>query len=336
MINKSKGSNSFNALRFVFCVIVIIGHSLDISHTEWLFRNWIDMHISVCGFFILSGYWVTKSYLKNKNPKSFYTKRFLKIFPLYLITVLSCAILLVFFSTLSPKDYFCNPLFWKYVFWNCITLNFIAPSLPGVFGGNPINGALWTIKVELGFYLILPLLVYILDKLSTRRRQNIFLCVIYGLSVLWNILLLVFAPLFGLPTQLAHQLPGFMSFFVSGMMYVYNTTELEKTDKFLLVPAVILFILHYVTKTEILLPFALTIIIMFLGKSWSFFSEIGQPIDYTYGMYLFHFPIINIFAYFGFFTATPVFSILVIIFCVLGMSYVTEKYIQQKINRLIQ
>ena len=73
-------------------------------------------------------------------------------------------------------------------------------------------------------------------------------------------------------------------------MYVYNTTELEKTDKFLLVPAVILFILHYVTKTEILLPFALTIIIMFLGKKLVIFSEIGQPIDYTYGMYLFHFP----------------------------------------------
>ena len=236
MINKSKGSNSFNALRFVFCVIVIIGHSLDISHTEWLFRNWIDMHISVCGFFILSGYWVTKSYLKNKNPKSFYTKRFLKIFPLYLITVLCCAILLVFFSTLSPKDYFCNPLFWKYVFWNCITLNFIAPSLPGVFGGNPINGALWTIKVELGFYLILPLLVYILDKLSTRRRQNIFLCVIYGLSVLWNILLLedVGEKPYELDRKLRHLLQAGIFSQVSGVIFgsFYHCEDgVSKADK---------------------------------------------------------------------------------------------------------
>ena len=39
------------------------------------------------------------------------------------------------------------------------------PNLPGVFAGNTVtevNGALWTLKIEVMFYLILPLLVWLL------------------------------------------------------------------------------------------------------------------------------------------------------------------------------
>ena len=294
------------------------------------------MHISVCAFFILSGYWVTKSYLKNRNIKHFYLKRLFRIFPLYLIAVLGFAAVLVFFSTLEAKEYFTSSHFWKYILWNCTTLNFICPSLPGVFNGNPVNGALWTIKVELGFYLILPLIAHVLDMLQTKRMQNVFLILIYVLSVLWNFLFSLFAERFGIPRQISYQLPGFMSFFVSGMLYVYNDEELHKFDRILIIPAFLLFALHYFTKTEFLLPFVLTVIVMFLGIRLSFLSEIGCPVDYSYAMYLFHFPLINCFTHLGFFNQCPVFAILVIIFSVLGMAFIAEKYIQQKINRLIK
>ena len=330
------GANSFNALRFFFCLVVIVGHCLDISHTEFIYRNWIDMHISVCAFFILSGYWITKSYLKDKNVKLFYRKRAGRILPFYYITVFGFACFLVFFSTFSARDYFTSAGFWKYLFWNTLTLNFMCPMLPGVFNGNPVNGALWTIKVEIGFYLILPLLVLILDKLRTKKRKNAFLIIIYVLSILWNVLLAQFAEKLGLPKQLSYQLPGFMSFFVSGMLYVYNEEQLVQKEHFMIVPAVLLFILHYMTKTEFLLPFSLTVLIMFLGKRLSFLSPIGSPVDYSYGMYLLHFPLINIFTYLDFFEKAPIFLILIIIAAVLGMAFVVEKYIQKKINRLIK
>lgn len=291
------------------------------------------MHISVCAFFILSGYWVTKSYIKNKSFKHFYIKRAFRILPLYFLSVFGFAFLLVFFSTLSASEYFASRGFWKYLFWNTLTLNFISPSLPGCFYGNAVNGALWTIKVELGFYLILPLLVYILDRLASFRKRNIFLAIVYVFSVLWNFLLAHFSQKLGLPKQLSYQLPGFMSFFVSGMFFVYNKDSLKKYESFMIIPAVIVFGLHYLTKTEFLMPFALTVIIIFLGNRLHFFSAIGRPVDYSYAMYLFHFPLINIFTYLGFFEKAPVFSILIIISAVLGMAFIAEKYIQQKINK---
>ena len=101
----------------------------------------------------------------------------------------------------------------------------------------------------------------------------------------------------------------------------------------MILPALIIFALHYITKTEIFMPFALTVMIMFLGNRLHFLSEVGRPVDYSYAMYLFHFPLINIFTYLGFFEKAPVFSILIIISAVLGMAFIAEKYIQQNINK---
>ena len=290
----------------------------------------------MCAFFVLSGYWVTKSYLKNKNVKYFYVRRALRIFPLYFLTVIGFAVGLVFFSTFSAQDYFANVHFLKYIFWNCMTLNFVCPSLPGVFDGNAVNGALWTIKVEIGFYLVLPLLILILEKLPQRRHRNAFLLVVYTLSVLWNFMLAACAEKYGIPKQISYQLPGFMSFFVSGMIYVYNEDAIHRFDRYMLLPAILLFTAHYFTKTEYLMPFVLAYLIMFLGTRLCFLSKIGRPVDYSYAMYLFHFPLINIFTRLGFFSHAPVFAMLMIIASTLGMAFIAEKYIQQKVNALIK
>ena len=62
------------------------------------------------------------------------------------------------------------------------------------------------------------------------------------LSILWNVLLAHFAEKLGLPKQLSYQLPGFMSFFVSGMLYVYNEEQISLKERFMFVPAVLVFI----------------------------------------------------------------------------------------------
>lgn len=59
------GENAFNAIRFFCCLIVIVGHCFDMSHTPFTYRSFIDMHIFVCIFFILSVFGVTKSLLSR-------------------------------------------------------------------------------------------------------------------------------------------------------------------------------------------------------------------------------------------------------------------------------
>lgn len=58
-----------------------------------------------------------------------------------------------------------------------------------------------------------------------------------------------------------------------------------------------------------------------------------MPVDYSYGMYLFHFPLINIYTYFGLFNSTFVGGVGAVIGISFVMAYIAEKYIQSNINR---
>lgn len=293
--------NAFNAIRLFCCLVVILGHCFDLSKIDSSFRKFIDMHISVCVFFFLSGFWVFNSYLKSSSIKEYFRKRVHKLLPMYYITVLGYSILCSFFSELPYGCYFTNKGFWKYLLFNGVFLNFLAPSLPGVFNGEPVNGALWTIKIEVGFYLILPLLVYCLKKLSTKKGKNGFLLVIYVLSITWNYSLSYLGKNSPFVSDLAHQLPGFMSYFVCGMMWIINWDYLLGNINYYIVPSIFIFILHYFTHTEFLLPLSLSVIVIFIGIRFTSLSFIGKPIDYSYGMYLFHFPLINILSFNGWF-----------------------------------
>ena len=327
------GENAFNAIRLLCCLIVIVGHSFDISNTAFAYRKFIEMPISVCIFFILSGFWVTKSFLASKNIKEYAIKRIKRLLPPYYLTVFFFAIICVFYSNLSTKEYFTSAHFWKYLFWNSIFLNFICPSLPGVFEGAAINGALWTIKVEIGFYIILPMLIYFLKKIDTKKKQNILLAFIYIFSVLWNEGLSRLAPVIHIPSQLSYQLPCYMSYFIMGMIFLFNWDNLIDKKHFFIIPAVSIFVAHYFTKTEILMPCALTCILMWAGTTLKCFKRIGMPVDYSYGMYLFHFPLINIYTYYGFYSTSFIGANIAVIGISFIMAFITEKYIQTNINR---
>lgn len=79
--------NAFNALRIFCCSLVITMHILDLSHTESMLRPIFDGHVAVCVFFILSGFWVTKSLLSSEDLKTYFKKRAKRILPLYYISV---------------------------------------------------------------------------------------------------------------------------------------------------------------------------------------------------------------------------------------------------------
>ncbi len=72
----------------------------------------------------------------------------------------------VCFSQLSAADYF--SVDWlKYVAANLLFLNFIHQDLPGLFSINnlnAVNGALWTLKIEVMFYVCVPLFVFMMRK----------------------------------------------------------------------------------------------------------------------------------------------------------------------------
>ena len=162
--------NSFNFLRLVCCLIVIYEHCVVLSGLN--FPCYDLRGIAVKVFFILSGFWVTQSFLKSDSIKNYAIKRFKKILPQYWLVVLVCAVGLSAFSVLPLREYFCNSVFYKYLAANILTLNFIQPNLPGVFEdlalNGSVNGSLWTIKIEIGFYILLPFIVFAVKRLREK------------------------------------------------------------------------------------------------------------------------------------------------------------------------
>lgn len=321
--------NAFNAIRLFLCFVVVFLHSLGMVGISNKYL--LDGHMAVCGFFIISGFWITKSYFDSENLKVFFLKRIKKILPMYYISVIGFSILCLCFSKMTPNDYFGLEYF-KYLFWNCIFLNFMHLSLPGCFNGSAVNGALWTIKIEIGFYIILPVIILILKKIKSNIGKNLFFAVLYIFSVLYNLILKLYAVKWHLPHQLEHQLPGFISFFVVGMFIFLNWNLFLRLKNRLILPAIAIYVLHYFTNTEILFPIALSVIIVWAALLLKKLNCIGKDIDFSWGIYLFHVPIMQIL----FYSVNGNVNIPVYATSVLGISFmftfVIEKYLQKKIK----
>ncbi len=299
--------NNFDFLRFYFAFIVVIGHIIDISGLDIfkIYSPFFNTYISVTAFFCISGFLISSSYVRNKSFKQYLKKRVKRILPPYILVILLSAFLLYFISYYSFNEYFTNPQFSKYLLANLTFLNFLEPCLPGVFTSEKlidcsVNGALWTLKIEVAFYLILPVLLYFIFKF---KRKYIFLLLIYILAVCYK----YFFSQLSIQTGnrvlgiLTHQLPGFMSYFVCGIALYFYFNFFIRHKKYFFLIGIILFVFEKIVGWEIFTPFALSSIIFYFAYSFKFLNSFGKYGDISYGIYIYHCPIIKLITDFGFY-----------------------------------
>lgn len=142
----------------------VVGHVADMKHlTEGGWEGWKRplMVSLVPAFFAVSGFLVTGSALRQRVTRTFLAFRALRIFPALVVEVtLSAVILGFFFTSLTPAAYFTDPQFFRYM-GNMV--GWITFELPGVFTHNPVpnvvNANLWTLPSEFDCYLISALLM---------------------------------------------------------------------------------------------------------------------------------------------------------------------------------
>ena len=149
--NQRLAKNNFDLLRLLFAGTVCLVHAHALSGYDQLeiISRFLSSTIAVDAFFVVSGFLIFMSYERSSSLASYAGKRVRRIYPAYFTIVMSCALGLVVVTTLQPGQYFSIDWF-KYVFWNLSFLNFLHPSLPGVFEGHrvpAVNGALWTLKI---------------------------------------------------------------------------------------------------------------------------------------------------------------------------------------------
>lgn len=309
--NKER-NNSFDFLIFVFALVVVCGHIIAIANIPALkpYGKFFNTYLSVTGFFIISGFLIAQSYEHSSTIGIYLAKRAKRLLPAYLLVVIGCAIGLVIVSTLSPSEYFFSHDWWAYLGANLTFANFLHPSLPGVFDSalindTSVNPALWTLKIEVAFYLVLPLII-----LWLRRSKCTWvpLMVIYLFAVLYKTGLEYVGEHYQLTmaTFMARQLPGFLSYFAVGIT-IYNYSDWFKSHKNrLLLPAVVIYLIESLwLHTEILVPLTYGIIVLWAAWSLPKLNDFAKYGDISYGIYIYHGPVIKIMLTLGLFSSYP-------------------------------
>ncbi|MCI9844292.1 acyltransferase family protein [Flavobacterium pectinovorum] len=294
-------NNCFDFLRFFFAFDILLAHLCELSQSKSLafLSHFSNSSIAVKGFFIISGFLVSKSFTTTPSLKEYFVKRVKRILPAYVVVVFFAAFFLVFSSRYSFIQYFSDPGVYKYLGWNLIFLNFMTPCLPGVFENNlmcAVNGALWTLKVEEGFYVVLPFIFYLIRK--TKKAISILLA-LYILSILYWFVMDFYLnkPL------LAKQLPGYLSYFITGIFLFLNFDFILRYKKTALILSIGLLTVSYFSNFQIdfLYPAAFGTTVIIVAYSIPCFDNFGKYGDFTYGLYIYHFPIIQLFRHYDLF-----------------------------------
>jgi len=289
-----KHNNNFDFLRFLFSFLVVIGHSLILSGKPEFWNDFLAAmpNYSVYSFFVISGFLIYSSFDRLKNIKIYAKNRAKRILPAYFFTVIFFAIILFGFSTTDIKGYF--SLEWiKYLFANLTFANFLKPCIPFVFSNNTgcaVNGSLWTIKVEIMFYAFIPILYYFLNK-KTLKTKNVILVVFYLLSFTYSYFIEKH-----FSYEMSKQLPGSLKYFIIGILLYLNFDFFTRYKMRLLFYAIIMGILEfYFFPIGFFFPLFLGVVIIWFAFSKVPLQNFGKYGDFSYGMYLIHFPIIQIF-----------------------------------------
>ncbi len=340
VVNLSK--NNFDFLRYLFAFSVLFAHINELN--PWFkYRALIIFeHIpAVPGFFIVSGFLIVKSYESYPALKQYLIKRTLRIVPAYSFWIIIISALLYFTGDYGFREYFGSINFLKYLGANLLYQNYLQPCLPGVFEHKTVmcavNGALWTLKIEEAFYIVLPALVLVFRKFCNKKIG--FWILIYILSLVYmNVLSYKNMPV------LARQLPGMMAYFTSGILTYYLINSFLKFKNRLVIPAIILFVLerYYFTgwgiHLTIFTPLTFSIIIFYVAFSFPVLNNFGKYGNFTLGIFIVHFPLIQTSVFFELFlweyswTVVIVITLLSLFLGILSWLYL-EKPVIEKYRR---
>lgn len=278
-------TTGFDYLRIVLSLAVLTWHAFAVCNFETATALWGGPWRAVPAiilpmFFALSGYLVTGSLMRVRLHQ-FALLRVLRIVPaLTFETVLTALLLGPAFTVLPLATYFSSPEFFAY-FLNII--GYIHYTLPGVFAGRMLNAQLWTIPSELECYV---LLIAAAVTGLTARRHLLALVTVAGAAAMT-------LHAFGGETLNPYALLGgrvlVFSFLAGVLIFLYKDRIPYRFDLFALslITAVVLLTFP---KTSYLAGFPVAYATVWLGLTRSPKLAFG---DLSYGVFLFHFPILQ-------------------------------------------
>ena len=315
--------NAFGFLRLLLAILVIFSHSfplggfgIDALEAFTRGRHTVGL-AAVAMFFVLSGFLITRSASGSVSVARFIWHRFLRIFPGYWTCLIVCAfifaplIAFVEYGTLlgifaaprtSPQSFVLHNAGLLHLndFSLLGIVNISPQSIAGLFRHNPvphlINGSLWTLPFEVVCYLGVAVLALCC---VLRRARWVVLAAFVGLWFLCAHSYLYpesFNRCFPVP-GLNVFVPLALSFSAGCLCFVYR----EKIPYSAWIFAVCLILVSLSLPFGVFglaTPIFMTYVFLWLAFTLPF-SRFEARGDYSYGTYIYAFPVQQVFALAG-------------------------------------
>jgi len=177
--------NNFDLIRLLAALQVAV------SHVFWWLQVPLPREVEgllkcfpgVPVFFVVSGFLITRSYVgRQRGLLSYFGSRALRIYPALWLQYVLVIVLMACTGGFALATLL-EPMFWKWLlaamfmgsnFWANLVINYSPFTWDGLYHGYP-SDVLWTIPVELGFYLLVPL---VFSKTLARLRLTPWLIVL--------------------------------------------------------------------------------------------------------------------------------------------------------------
>ena len=313
-----KHYNNFDLIRLLAALQVAL------SHTFWWLQVPLPREVDymlkcfpgVPVFFVVSGFLITRSYTRRqKGMWGYFGSRALRIYPAlwlqYLLVILVMACTGGFAVSMLLE-----PMFWKWLlsamfigsnFYGNMVTNWEPFTWMGLYRSYPAD-VLWTIPVELGFYLLVPL---VFSRTLARLKLIPWMILLsFGASLAYAMHvgpMLINQPASSY-TGMIHSspLPYFWLFLAGATVATYwerlKVFFVGRAAWWLLAWAVITGLYFLNTGTTVvdyrkpnldivLRALLLACVVLALAHTWPWLSRWMRGHDLSYGLYLFHMPL---------------------------------------------
>ena len=295
----------FDFLRIGLACMIVVFHAYWLSGDTYLRTTpfWFGEYALVPMFFALSGFLISGSALRL-TLYNFLLNRGLRILPALAVDIVVCALIIgPIMTSFALSRYFADPDFYRY-FLN--VTGWMHYRLPGVFTTLPtyrVNGSLWSVPYEMLCYCIISILVLARAMLNPRAVVVVtvlFMATGFAAEVgehyipghIFDVLHFLFISrggqtittfLMGIAIYLyRHRVPySWPLLAISVMICLFAIIFLKTAD------------IEHVGNRFFVLP-ALVYITAFLGVTPIPVPGFVRRGDYSYGVYLYHAPLLQV------------------------------------------
>ncbi|MBD3795917.1 MAG: acyltransferase [Epsilonproteobacteria bacterium] len=333
-IDSKRESNHFNFIRLFAAFLVFYGHMPTLVGNGAV-STVLNHELGVFIFFAISGYLISMSWDKDPSIKRFFIRRALRIFPALIIVTLVCVFILgPIMTTWELKEYFTSQyivLYLKNIFL------YISYYLPGVFEHNPypnaVNGSLWSLPVEFFMYIVVAVFGVIGNyKKYLALGLFLFFVTVTILSVNTIPDTLVF---YGVDFK---QIPRTGVFFWAGAtMFHWNIKKYFSFESFVIAILFLMFTYQWDYVYSVISLFLIPFAVLSFGFSHSNILSLFNKFDYSYGFYIYAFPVqqslVYLYPYMQMSYLLTMGFIITMVLAILSWHYVEKPMIQLKPKR---